>query len=156
MNALQQVARRSLWAAVGAAAILAAGCAGTYSPGVAERLSGTNEVPPLNTGASGTDDILVRVSKCPSTASSNSCPQIYGTVKTSGVEGTAAHIHQGKKGQNGPVIITLQKTGPNTWEVPPFTFLVDSQYAAYVDGELYVNVHSAANPNGEIRAQLKP
>ena len=30
------------------------------------------------------------------------------------------------------------------------------QLKAYKAGELYVNVHSAANPGGEVRAQLKP
>ena len=33
--------------------------------------------------------------------------------------------------------------------------LTEAQYAAYKAGNLYVNVHSAKNPGGEIRAQLK-
>ena len=77
-------------------------------------------------------------------------------MNTSNVTGTAAHVHQGAAGQNGPVIVTLVKTGPNSWAVPPGTTLSSAQYQAYWDGLLYVNVHSDANKGGEIRAQLKP
>ena len=34
--------------------------------------------------------------------------------------------------------------------------LTSGQFDAYRAGNLNVNVHSAAHPNGEIRAQLKP
>ena len=59
-------------------------------------------------------------------------------------------------GQNGPVIIPLAKSGDDTWSVPGNTVLSSAQFDAYRAGNLYVNVHSAANPGGEIRAQLKP
>jgi CHRD domain len=136
------------------AAILAAGCAGVGKAPV--KLTGGQEVPPVGGNASGTADITVFLTKCASSATSNSCPQAYGTVTTSGVVGTAAHIHRGKMAQNGPVIVPLIKTGENSWAVPDRTFLSDSDYGAYQDGELYVNVHSASNPNGEVRGQLVP
>jgi hypothetical protein len=120
------------------------------------QLGGSQEVPPVTTSASGTADILISPSKCAASTTSLSCQGVTGTVTTSGVAGTAAHVHQGKAGQNGPVIITLSKTSDNTWVVPPFTVLTDAQFIAYVDGELYINVHSAANPNGEVRGQIKP
>src|SRR5256885_10050764 len=35
-----------------------------------------------------------------------------------------------------------------------FRSLTDAQYTAFLAGDLYVNVHTLANPNGEIRGQL--
>jgi len=142
---------------LGAAALLVAGCANhpKNTSGITA-LSGAEQVPPVTTTASGTTDISARPSKCPSAATSATCPTVHGTVNTTGVVGTAAHIHQGAAGQNGPPIVTLVKTGPNQWQVPPGTTFTDAQYQAYWDGLLYVNVHSDANKGGEIRAQLKP
>ena len=79
---------------------------------------------------------------------------VSGSVVTSGVAGTAAHIHMAPAGQNGPVIVPLNKTADNVWSVPPNIRLTDAQYEAFKQGNLYVNVHSAANPNGEIRGQM--
>ena len=157
MTSLHPVLNRSLWLGLGAAALLVAGCANTpkYTSGITA-LSGAEEVPPVTTTASGTTDISARPSRCPSAASSGSCPTVHGIVNTSGITATAAHVHQGAAGQNGPVIVTLVKTGPNSWAVPAGTTLSDAQYAAYWAGQLYVNVHSDANPGGELRAQLKP
>jgi len=58
-------------------------------------------------------------------------------------------------GANGPVIVPFNKTADNTFEAPAGAKLTDAQYASYKAGKLYVNVHSAAHPGGEIRAQLK-
>jgi hypothetical protein len=106
-------------------------------------LSGAQEVPPVNTQASGVSTIQVLGDKI-----------ITGSVQTSNIDGTAAHIHQGAPGQNGAVIIPLVKTAPNVWSIQPNTMLSSAQFDAYRDGNLYVNVHSAAHPSGEIRAQL--
>lgn len=77
-------------------------------------------------------------------------------MRTTNLNGTAAHIHLGAMGQNGPVIIPLAKTADGIWTVPANTILTSAQFDAYRAGDLYVNVHSAANPGGEIRAQIKP
>ena len=155
MHALRRVVRRSLWlCSVSAAALLAAGCAeqstqqqmATAAPsGSNVMLSGSQEVPPVSTAATGTGTITVLMDR-----------SVSGTVTTSGVAGSAAHIHLAAPGQNGPVIIPLNKTGDNMWSVPPAIRLNDTQYEAYRLGNLYVNVHSAANPGGEIRGQIKP
>jgi hypothetical protein len=144
--------RQNVWAAVlGATAILfATGCSqmssrmGSASDST-PTLTGAEEVPPVNTQASGVSRVAVIGDKT-----------IIGTVEISNLNATAAHIHQAPRGQNGPVIIPLVKTGENVWSVPGNTLLTSAQFDAYRSGNLYVNVHSAANPNGEIRAQLKP
>jgi len=109
------------------------------------KLTGAEEVPPTTSAATGTGTITIGADK-----------SVSGSVKTSGVEGVAAHIHQAAAGKNGPPIITLTKGADGAWTVPAGSMLNDAQLAAYKAGELYVNVHSAANKGGEIRAQLKP
>ncbi len=42
-----------------------------------------------------------------------------------------------------------------SFAVPRPLYVSDSDYGAYNDNELYVNVHSANNPNGEVRGQLR-
>jgi len=76
-------------------------------------------------------------------------------VTTKGIAGTAAHIHEAPAGKNGPVIIPLDKDG-DTYKVPANAKLTDAQFASFKAGNLYVNVHTAAHPDGELRGQLKP
>jgi len=106
-------------------------------------LTGAQEVPPVPTKASGKSTIKIATDR-----------SVSGVVTTEGVAGTAAHIHEGPIGKAGPVILPLTKTSANTFSVPANAKLSDAQYASYLAGNLYVNVHSAAHPEGEIRAQL--
>ena len=108
------------------------------------KLSGAEEVPPVSTSASGSGTITV--------ADDHS---VSGSVMTTGIQGTAAHIHMAAAGKNGPVIVPLKKDG-DKYSVPEGSKFTDQQYEAYKAGNTYVNVHSAAHPGGEIRAQLKP
>jgi hypothetical protein len=108
-------------------------------------LSGSQEVPPVTTSATGSGTITVAPDQ-----------SISGTIKTTGIKGTAAHIHLAPAGANGPVIVPLTKDGDNGWTVGPGAKLQDAHYQAFKDGKLYINVHSAANQGGEIRGQIKP
>lgn len=108
-------------------------------------LSGDHEVPAVTTSAKGNGTITIGEDKT-----------VSGSVMTSGVVGTMAHIHEAATGKNGPIIIPLEKKGDNEWVVPANAKLTDAQYKAYKAGDLYVNVHSAAHQGGEIRDQLKP
>lgn len=110
------------------------------------KLSGAEEVPPVTTSASGSGSIKVKDDMT-----------VSGSIKTTGIAGTAAHIHSGAPGHNGGVVITLAKSSDgNTWTVPDGAKLTEAQYKEYKAGSLYVNVHSAAHKGGELRGQLKP
>jgi hypothetical protein len=145
MTALRRIIHPSLPVGIGMAMILLTGCASMSGNRSNVMLTGSQEVPPVSTAASGSGTIKVASDK-----------SVSGSVTTSGLPGTAAHIHQGAAGQNGPVIIPLTKTGDSTWSVPAGARLTDAQYDAYKAGNLYVNVHSDANKGGEVRAQLQP
>ena len=126
-------------------------------------LSGDKEVPSVDTQATGTAGF--------------SQPHLnnmsYG-IQVSNIENiTAAHIHQGKEGQNGPVIVTLFKadndtgTGPidgqlvggsitnDMLEGSMANKTVEGDLAKVIqNGEAYVNVHTTENPDGAIRGQI--
>jgi len=114
-------------------------------PGMSVVLNGASEVPPVKSAAAGSGQISILPDHT-----------VSGSIKVSGFAATAAHIHEGAAGTNGPVIVPLSKTAADAFAVPPNAKLNDAQYASYLAGHLYINVHSAANPGGEIRTQLKP
>ncbi|HEV7802911.1 MAG TPA: CHRD domain-containing protein [Burkholderiales bacterium] len=128
------------------AALVLAGCAsmGGTQP-LQVRLTGAEEVPPVNTTASGTGTVTVSEDK-----------SVSATISTQGVNGVAAHIHEGAAGANGPVIVPLEKTADGQWSTKPGAKLTDAQYESYKAGRLYLNVHSPENKGGEIRGQIRP
>ena len=69
-------------------------------------LTGAEEVPPVRTSASGSGSFTIGKDGA-----------VKGSVTTTGVQGTMAHIHQGAKGQNGGVIVPLTKSG-DTYTAP--------------------------------------
>ena len=138
--------RRTLLASGSVVAMLLVAFAGVVSAAdVPVMLSGSQIVPAVTTSASGSGTITV-----------GDDMSISGSVMTTGVAVTAAHIHMAAAGQNGPVAVPLTKSGDSGWAVPAGTKLTDAQFAAFKAGNLYVNVHSDANKAGEIRGQIKP
>ncbi len=85
---------------------------------------------------------------------------VTATLGVSNLTGPAsmAHIHRGFTGSTGPVLISLTSDdGGSTWSVPVDARpLTADEIGAFNRGELYFNVHTAANAPGEIRGQIDP
>jgi hypothetical protein len=106
-------------------------------------LDGFQETPPLpGTLAGGWATVTLN------TATS----RITYDVRTFGLAGTAAHIHAGAPGVPGGIEVPLSG-GPTQWSGTSIP-LTGGQIATLQAGNWYVNVHTVANPNGEIRGQL--
>jgi hypothetical protein len=132
-------------AAATAGALMVAVAVTAGAKDLAVSLTGDQEVPAVTTAAKGTGKITIADDK-----------SVSGSIKTTGITGVAAHIHEAPAGQNGKPIITLEKKGDNEWVVPAGSKLTDAQVESLKAGNLYVNVHSAEHKGGEIRTQLKP
>lgn len=124
-------------------------------------LHGGNEVPGVSTGSVGTGTVSVNLATQVVTFRIDVYNMPVGT--------TQAHFHAGAAGVNGPVVVnftvpagisndfaitgTASATdltvrapqGINSWE----DFI-----QALLLGNVYMNVHSTANPGGEIRGQV--
>ena len=81
---------------------------------------------------------------------------VSGALALSGVTATAAHIHSGFAGRNGPVIVGFGEDAstPGTWNLPANAMLTTAQVDDLLAGGLYLNAHSQDYPGGEIRGQL--
>lgn len=67
---------------------------------------------------------------------------------------TAAHVHLGAPGQNGPPIVTFAEPASPIDEAG--FLLLPAEVEALGDLRLYFDVHSAAHPEGELRGRLIP
>jgi hypothetical protein len=126
-------------------------------PTIPVSLTGNEEVPPVQTEASGVAEFKqVGIEY-----------RAYSVKATNIQDATAGHIHLGAKGENGPVVFTLFKydkpmnqileTGTITadkFEGPMAGKQLSDLATAGVNDMLYVNIHTEQNPNGEIRGQI--
>lgn len=107
-------------------------------------LTGTQEVPPASTTATAIGTAAV----------DNIAKTLTVAVNTTGIAGTEAHIHEAAPGLNGPIVFPLAQTfgGSGIW----FTKvnLTDIQFNSIMAGNYYLEVHSVAFPNGEVRGQI--
>jgi subtilisin family serine protease len=117
-------------------------------------LAGYNEVPPVATTTSGEFSYGYN----PRT---NALRYFVEIVAGDTVSITAAHLHNASAGMNGPVVApifpftdTQVVTDSLSWNGS--VVFTPEMLDLYLAGNLYVNVHSVANPGGEVRAQLVP
>lgn len=68
---------------------------------------------------------------------------------------TAAHIHRGAAGTNGPPVFTLRKANEGGWKGCTDGSEWAQDRIENNPGAFYVNVHTAQYPNGAIRGQLR-
>lgn len=119
-------------------------------------LIGSEEVPPVETNATGMADI---------SAYTIAGDSITYSINATNIEDvTAGHVHFGKQGENGPIVFTMFKYDPPRNEVletgtitadklegPLKGKQVSDLAFAGSNGSLYMNIHTLENPNGEIR-----
>ncbi len=74
------------------------------------------------------------------------------TVTYSGLTPTAGHFHLGAPGVAGPIAIQFPYVAYSP--ITGSTLLTLSQETALLAGNMYANLHTAANTGGEIRANL--
>ena len=108
-------------------------------------LDGKAEVPPTTSTATGSADVNYDAAT----------KKLTWTVTYSGLTGpaTAAHFHgPAEAGKNAGVKVPIANATSSPAEGS--ATLTDEQAADLLAGKYYINVHTAANPGGEIRGQV--
>lgn len=106
-------------------------------------LTGAQEVPPVETSATGMAEITYDAES----------KNLSWTVEQSGLSGdiTAAHFHgPAAPGENAPPVVPIEIADLAMGSAT----LDDAQAAQLTEGRMYLNLHTAANPGGEIRGQV--
>jgi len=110
------------------------------------RMTGANEVPPVTSSGTGNASVAVDYRST-----------LVRYAATTSLSPTAAHIHPGIAGVAAAPILTFADALANTGTGASFAgngTLSQAQIDALAAGRLYINVHTTAFPNGEIRGQL--
>jgi hypothetical protein len=124
------------------------------------KLDGNNEVPPVNSTSEGVINFKTKND------------MMTWKMNVTGIaDATGAHIHQGKIGENGDIVVDLMKVSKHSDTAkgmimrgnvtdssltgPMEGKTVGDLQTAMTNGETYVNVHTDDHPDGEIRGQVK-
>lgn len=107
-------------------------------------LRGDQEVPPVGTAASG---------GCMGTLNQGAA-QFAITCVHSVVDATIMHIHRGAPGVNGPIAFDMGN--PASPVTATWTGMTAADISELLAGNLYMNIHTAGRPAGEIRGQILP
>jgi len=107
-------------------------------------LNGAQEIPPNASAATANGMATVDMATQVLTA----------TVTSTGMAGTAAHIHNGAPGTNGPVVFPLTETPAGSGRWSTTVTLSGEELHLLQSGNYYFNIHSLIFPNGEIRGQI--
>jgi hypothetical protein len=134
-----------LCGSIAAIAMLAASAALAEEMKMKATLSGSQEVPPTQSAGKGDAAITF----------DSASKKLSWTVNYSGLSGpaTAAHFHgPAEPGKNAGVAVPIPNQGKSP--VTGSATLTDALAADLTAGKYYVNIHTAANPGGEIRGQV--
>ena len=120
-------------------------------PHMTAKLNGAQEVPPVVTNATGTASIRLNETRT----------ELRYDITVNGLSGpiTLAHFHRAPAGVSGGVVKTITasftgNTATGIWRDTDAEPLTPQLVADIFAGNVYVNVHTAANGTGEIRGQL--
>jgi hypothetical protein len=120
-----------------------------YSLGFDAWLNGAQQTPSISTTAVG--QAAVRLT--------TKWDTLYYDVQATGLSGaiTGAHFHNAPTGSSGPVAfdITPNINGNRITGVLTGTAITTALISDLMKGNLYINLHTTANPNGEIRGQVQ-
>lgn len=118
-------------------------------------LSGANEVPAVSTGLNG-------LASFDYNSATNALTYTIALTTSTDVTVTASHIHYGLVSVNGGVAQTLYAgpdvlvNGAGVILATGTVTLTVTEERLLLGGDLYVNVHTSANPSGEVRGQILP
>jgi len=112
------------------------------------KMNGTQETPAVSTNAVGVASFTLNKTR----------DTMCVTISVNGLSGaiTSAHVHNGAFGVAGGVATALPSSGTSNQikTMLTGTNVSPANIQKYMNGLMYVNVHTAANPNGEIRGQI--